>query len=231
MLKPAVRRCARRQRGITLTEVMIGLAVGLFVTAGSLGLFAGQLRSNSDLLGAARLNTEVRSTMDTMVRDLRRASYWANSLNSTWFPSNPIQEANPFFAVDVAGGQVTYSYDVNDDGNRTDGEVFRLALNDAAGTVELQTLAATGAVTGTVTITDPTVTEVTALDFDAVDRTNTTTCLQAGAGPVAPTPPLIHVRQVTITMTARLRADPAVSRTMTEAVRLRNDWIEGSCPG
>jgi hypothetical protein len=63
-----------------------------------------------------------------------------------------------------------------------------------------------------------------------VDRTGTTTCLNAGAGPVAPTPPLIHVRQITITLTARLRAEPAVTRTMTEAVRLRNDWVEGSCP-
>lgn len=231
MLKSVIRRHAHRQRGITLTEVMIGLSVGLFVTAGSLGLFAGQLRSNSDLLAGARLNAEVRSTMDTMVRDLRRASYWANALNSTWFPTNPIREANPFFAVNVADGEVTYSYDVNNDGDRVDGEVFRLALNEGDGTVELQTLSTGGAVTGTVTITDPTVTEVTALSFDAVDRTNTTTCLQAGAGPVAPTPPLIHVRQVTITMTARLRSDTSVTRTMTEAVRLRNDWIEGSCPG
>jgi len=27
-----------------------------------------------------------------------------------------------------------------------------------------------------------------------------------------------------------LRADPTVTRTLTESVRLRNDWVEGSCP-
>jgi type IV pilus assembly protein PilW len=223
-------RARRRQRGVTLTEMMIGMTIGLIVTAGTLGLFAGHMRSNRDLLTSARLNTEVRGVMDTMVRDLRRASYWGRSENSTWFPSNPTLQPNPFFQVTTGDGEVTYRYDADSDGDLDDGEVFRLARNADDGTVELLTMAADGTVTGTVAITDPDVTEVTALTFAAVDRTGTTTCLNAGAGPVAPTPPLIHVRQITITLTARLRAEPAVTRTMTEAVRLRNDWVEGSCP-
>lgn len=224
---PAARR--RRQRGVTLTELMIGITVGLIVTAGTLGLFAGQMRSNRDLLTSARLNTEVRATMDTMVRDLRRASYWGASESGTWFPGNTLIAANPFTEVTTADGQVTYRYDEDNDGELDDGEVFRLERTDT-GTVELHTLSAGGAVTNTVTITDPDVTEVTGLGFVLVDRTGTTTCLNAGAGPVAPTPPVIHVRQVTVTLTARLRSEPAVTRTMTEAVRLRNDWVEGSCP-
>ena len=63
-----------------------------------------------------------------------------------------------------------------------------------------------------------------------VDRTATTTCLNPGPGAVAPTPPVIHIRQVTVTLTGQLRADPTVTRTLTESVRLRNDWVEGSCP-
>jgi type IV pilus assembly protein PilW len=225
---PAARR--RRQRGVTLTELMIGITVGLIVTAGTLGLFAGQMRSNRDLLTSARLNTEVRASMDTMVRDLRRASYWGASQNSTWFPTNLTLQSNPFSEVDAGDGEITYRYDANNDGELDDGEVFRLERNADDGTVELHTLSEAGAVTNTVAITDPDVTEVTELDFAVRDRTGTTTCLNAGAGPVAPTPPLIHVRQVTVTITARLRAEPAVTRTMTETVRLRNDWVDGSCP-
>ncbi|GAA4408780.1 hypothetical protein GCM10023089_20530 [Quisquiliibacterium transsilvanicum] len=220
----------RRQRGVTLTELMIGITVGLIVTAGTLGLFAGQMRSNRDLLTSARLNTEVRASMDTMVRDLRRASYWGASESGTWFPGNTLIAANPFTEVDVGEGQVTYRYDADNDGELDDGEAFRLERNADDGTVELHTLTAGGAVTNTVPITDPDVTEVTELEFDLVDRTGTTTCLNAGAGPVAPTPPVIHIRQVTVVLTMRLRAEPAVTRTMTEAVRLRNDWVEGSCP-
>jgi len=225
---PAARR--RRQRGVTLTELMIGITVGLIVTAGTLGLFAGQMRSNRDLLTSARLNTEVRATMDTMVRDLRRASYWGASESGTWFPGNTLIAANPFTELTAADGQVTYRYDEDNDGELDDGEVFRLELDADAGTVALHTLTADGSVTNTVAITDPDVTEVTELEFELVDRTGTTACLNAGAGPVAPTPPLIHVRQVNVTLTARLRAEPAVTRTMTESVRLRNDWVEGSCP-
>lgn len=233
---PAARR--RRQRGVTLTELMIGITVGLIVTAGTLGLFAGQMRSNRDLLTSARLNTEVRATMDTMVRDLRRASYWGASESGTWFPGNTLVAANPFAELDTTvSGQITYRYDVDNDGELDDGEVFRLALDGDAGTVALHTLSAGGAVTNTVPITDPDVTEVTALEFEEPDpiRFGTTTCLNAGAGPVPAVPavppePRIEIRQVTITLTARLRAEPAVTRTMTEAVRLRNDRVVGSCP-
>lgn len=220
----------RHQRGVTLTELMIGMTVGLIVTAGTLGLFAGQMRSNRDLLTSARLNTEVRATMDTVVRDLRRASYWGSSATGTWFPKNTVVAGNPFTEVSILDGQVTYRYDEDGDGVLEDGEVFRIAHDADAGTVELQTLDAAGSVSSTVAITDPDVTEVTALTFALDDRTGTTTCLNAGAGPVAPTPPVIHVRRIDVTLTARLRAEPAVTRTMRESVRLRNDWVEGSCP-
>lgn len=233
MLNPARpgRRPRARQAGVSLTEIMIGLTVGLIVTAGTLGLLGGHLRSSADLLSASRLNAEVRAAMDLVVRDLRRATYWGNAQASTWINSSLPLVANPFVAVAVGDGQVTYRYDANRNGELDDGEVFRLAHDADDGVVTLETLTADGSSISTLVVTDPLVTEVTAVDFDLVDRTATTTCLQAGPGPVAPTPPLIHVREISVTLTARLRAAPAVVRTATEAVRIRNDWVEGSCPG
>jgi len=221
----------RRQRGISITELMIGLAVGLIVLAGTLGLFSGHLRSNNDLMRVTRLNNELRGTMDMIVRDIRRASYWGDSVSGVWYPNIPMLLDNPFLEVDTATpGQITYRYDVDSNGALGANETFRIRLNDTDGTVEMQQLDAGGAATSTVPITDGELTSISALTFTPVERTATTTCLNAGPGPTAPTPPLIHIRQVTVTLTGQLRADPTVTRTLTESVRLRNDWVEGSCP-
>jgi len=222
---------ARRQRGISVTELMIGLTVGLIVLAGTLGLFSGHLRSNNDLMRVTRLNNELRGTMDMIVRDIRRASYWGDSVSGVWYPNIPMLLDNPFLEVDTATpGQITYRYDVDSNGALGANETFRIRLNDTDGTVEMQQLDAGGAATSTVPITDGELTSISALTFTPVERTATTTCLNAGPGPTAPTPPLIHIRQVTVTLTGQLRADPTVTRTLTESVRLRNDWVEGSCP-
>jgi len=221
----------RRQRGISVTELMIGLTVGLIVLAGTLGLFTGHLRSNNDLMRTTRLNNELRGAMDMIVRDLRRASYWGDSVSGVWYPNIPLLLDNPFLAVDTAtAGEVTYRYDIDSNGVVGANETFRIRHNAGDGTIEMLQLAADGAVTGTVPITDGELTNISALTFAPVDRTATTTCLNAGAGPVAPTPPVLHIRQLTVTLTGELRADPTVTRTLTESVRLRNDWVEGSCP-
>ena len=109
-------------------------------------------------------------------------------------------------------------------------ETFRISRNGGDGTVELIQLDAGGAVTSTTVLSDPELTNITALTFAMNDRQATFACLKAGAGPVAPTPPVVHVREITVTLTGALRANAAVTRTITEAVRVRNDWTEGSCP-
>ena len=220
-----------RQRGVSLVEMMIGLTVGLIVLSGILGLFSGHLRGNSDLIRTTRLNNELRGTMDMAVRDLRRATYWGASTTGVWYPTQPLVQANPFFNVDTGtAGQITYRYDVNSNGLIDANETFRLRRNAADGTVEWVQLDAGGAVVSTTPISDPDATNITGLTFAVVDRTATTTCLVAGPGPVGPTPPLLHVRQITVTLTGQLRADAATTRTLSESVRLRNDRVEGSCP-
>ncbi len=211
---------------------MIGITVGLIVMAGVLGLFSGHLRGNNDLIRTTRLNSELRGAMDLIVRDLRRASYWGDSVAGVWYPNIPMLLSNPFFAVDTAtAGQITYRYDIDSNGVVGPNETFRIQRNDADGTIEMQQLDESGvAAVPAIPITDPELTEITALSFTPVDRTATTTCLLPGAGAVAPTPPLLHIRQVTVTLTGRLRSDATVTRTLTESVRLRNDRVEGSCP-
>ena len=220
-----------RQRGTTLTEMVIGITLGLIILAGAVGMLSAEIRGNTDLLRTTRLNNEMRSAMDMITHDLRRAGYWGAAPNGVWWTGLGALVANPFASVDTGTpGQATYAYDANGNGALDDGERFRVQLNTAVGAAEFVSLSAAGATISTSALTDFGLTNFTGLAFAAVDRIATTTCLKGGPGPVLPTPPLIHIRQITVTMTAQLRADPAVTRTLAESVRVRNDWIEGSCP-
>lgn len=225
------RALRRGQRGVTMTELLIGVTVSLVVLSGSLALFSGHLRSNTQLLTTTRLNNELRGVLDLVVRDLRRATYWGNSVSGVWYPNTPGIQINPFNEIDTAtAGQVTYRYDLNSDGALGADETFRIARNSGDGTVELLQLDAGGGVSSTTALSDSDLTNITALTFAVNDRQATFACLKAGAGPVAPTPPVIHVREITVTLTGALRNNAAVARTLTETVRVRNDWSEGSCP-
>lgn len=67
---------------------MIGLATGLFLLAGVIGIFSMSLKSNSDNLKMTRLNQELRSAMDLMQRELRRTAYWHLAASASSPPGN-----------------------------------------------------------------------------------------------------------------------------------------------
>ncbi|MEK9720555.1 MAG: hypothetical protein VW339_00225 [Quisquiliibacterium sp.] len=212
---------------MTIIELMIAMAIGLFLIAGTLTLFAGHITSNNALMRTTRLNNELRGVLDMVIRDLRRASYWGNSQTGVWFPNTPGMQVNPFLQVDLGTGSITYRYDVNSDGVLGADESFRIQRNASAGTVELLQLSTSGDVTSTVPMSDADLTNITVLTFARTERaTAAATCLKAGAT----TPPVLYVREIVVTITGALRSDASVTRTLSDSVRVRNDRVEGACP-
>ena len=69
-----MRRC---QTGLSLVELMIGLALGLFISAAGFAAFAEQWREHRHATLAMRLQQDLRSAAELVARDLRRAGYWA----------------------------------------------------------------------------------------------------------------------------------------------------------
>lgn len=65
-----------RQSAFSLVELMVALATGLFLLAGVVGIFSMSLHTNSTNLKMTRLNQDLRSAVDLMQRELRRAGYW-----------------------------------------------------------------------------------------------------------------------------------------------------------
>ncbi len=63
-----------RQLGLTLVELLVGMAIGLLLTAIALVAMTQHLRQNHRLLVEARLTQDLQALVDLVSRDLRRAS-------------------------------------------------------------------------------------------------------------------------------------------------------------
>lgn len=222
MLKPIQRRAS----GFSLVELMVSLAVGLVVLAGITAMFAHNVKASGDTLKMARLHQELQAIMSLMTRDLRRAGYWGNaslSIGSGTSNTNPfILDSPAKFGSELDGSCITFSYDRDGDGNVTvssedTDERFGFRLNNRA--VEARKSGKTCAETGWVDINDTTTTEITGLNFALATRSTDIDGAGSGASRIV-------VREVTVTLTGRLRNDTSVTRTLRDTVRVHNDYYQ-----
>src|ERR1700712_1447509 len=101
------------QSGLSLVEMMVGIAVGLIVVAGASLMMTSQVTQNSRLLQETQIQQDLRAAADLMLRDLRRAGYSSTASNGVWQPGaaaptvNVYAPTSPFLAND---GQVLYAY-------------------------------------------------------------------------------------------------------------------------
>jgi hypothetical protein len=237
----------RAQRGLSIVEFMVGIAVGLFIVGGATKLFVDYLSSNRRLLLETRVNQDLRAAADLIARDLRRGGYWRNAIAGV--SSDPLVPpvANPYSAVtyDAGTGVLAYRYAKDNDNNFTVGSVEDFGIQRAAvngvGVVQLRTAGGWQTVTdpGTlgipagglaITETAPRVVEL----WDACPCLLDLKCAAAdfsAAGPGAyfATRPRVTIRQYQLSITGTAPGTQ-ITRTMTEMIRVRNDMIEGTCP-
>lgn len=120
--------------------MMIGIVVGMVVVGGVIAVYVTTIRGGTYTLRAAKLNEELRATMDIVVADVRRAGYWYNIINA----GVPTSAVNPFVARTgtqtdlsvmtyngVAQSCAMYAYDTSNGANDTvdAGEVFGFRFN------------------------------------------------------------------------------------------------------
>lgn len=65
-----------RQKGFGIAELLIGIAVGMIVVGAAVQMLFTTLRSSNDSIKMARLDQDLRQTMQMVSRDLRRATSW-----------------------------------------------------------------------------------------------------------------------------------------------------------
>ncbi len=217
------------QRGLSLVELLVGVAIALFIAAAAATLLAGHLRESRAVLLEARLMQDLRTAADLVSRDLRRAGHWGAAVDGVWLAGASSVAANPYAALAPTtaasdAASFRYSRDATENGVVDSNEQFGFRLRNGA--IEIQLGAANWQAltdTGTLTITQfsmtPTVQELSLEAFCAAPcAAGATTC-----------PPRQQVRSLALAITGRLVADAAVTRSVRSAVRLRNDVVIGAC--
>lgn len=227
-------RPRRLSLGLSIVELLVGVAIGLFILVGASAMFVNNITNSRQLLLEARINQDLRATVDLLTRDLRRGAYWGNSLAGTLaVGSTSTTMANPYSAVTPTGStQIDYTYTRDTSENNTldaSTEQFGFKLDTTNHAIQMNVGGTWQTLTNTDILTIPdngftiTPTETT-IDIRASCAKTCTDSL------LTPTCPRIQVRTYNIVLTGTSTLNSAVSRTMRSQVRVRNDAMMGTCP-
>lgn len=219
----------RAQRGLSLVEMMVGIAVGLIVVAGASLLVSSQLGENRRLLVETQLQQDMRASMDIIARELRRMGAQREALALDGLASAGGAKENLRATVGsptVTGVapvqliqfeyQPSYGDKVQFGFELTNGGVVRSKIGDGINAQWHE-------------LTDANVLNVTALNITPTHSALLRLpCPKLCPGPGGPTAcwPQVMVRDLEVEMTAEARSDSNVVRTLTSHVRVRNDVVK-----
>lgn len=211
-----------RAAGVTLIEMMVAMVVSLLAIGAMVILMANTLGTGSETIRTARLTQELRSAMEIMTRDLRRANFHQGFIACVGNPdcradlgiSAQVSTIN----IDAGGNCFWFWLDRNGDGDLTDDSVgaFRLVTVGGVGALQMRdsgnAAADCASDAGWQTITDPAVVNVTAFSADdtpSYSETVSSTGTQ-------------NVEKILLTITAQFTGDPGVSRQVADLIFVRN---------
>ena len=220
--------CGHAQRGLSIIELLVGMAVGLIVVGGALALFVGNLNSSRQLLSETRLNQDLRAAVDLVTRDMRRAAFWGNSIHGTIaIGATAVTAQNPYAAItNASGSEIAYTFTRDNVENDTLDANERFGLRLAGGALQMQV--GNG---GWADLTD-----TKSLTITGFSLTPTATVLALGhlcpkvCAIGAPNCPAVTVRKVAVVVHGQSVKDAALKRSLRSEVRLRNDQLTGTCP-
>ena len=230
-MSPMATHRARRQAGVSLVELLIGLTIGLFIAGASLATLLIHLRESRTLIAQSRLMQDLRATTDLMARDLRRVGYWGAADHGVWqreaIAGAPGPVVNPYTAMTTSVSTVAFRYsrDALENDLVDDNEQFGYRLRN--GVLELQL--------GTSpwqAMTDSTTTRVTRFDITPTEELRSLAGSCTAPCPTADLscPPQLHVRSLVLALTAQGLGESTAVRSVRTRVRLRIDTITGHCP-
>jgi type IV pilus assembly protein PilW len=222
------------QRGFSIVEMMIGVAVGLFIIGGAVKLVVDTLSSNRNMVLETRVNQDLRTIADLIVRDLRRSGYWESATSGIWTAPTVIPAQSPYDAISPTGtftnqSSITFTYDRDGAGETLSGICV---TGNVAYLRQSGTSACGGG--GWQPLNDAAVTRITQLSISGtesptylIDQCETPRCPDGTTVTSVPNPtcgPILYLRSYTVALTAQ-SADGSVSRQLVEQVRPRNERL------
>lgn len=199
-----------KQKGLGLVELMVSILIGMIIMSGLVAIASATFGANAAQMRMAQLNFELRSVVDTLSRDLRRASYAGTQGAPATTTQGAITLAN-------AGGSVAFTYRENDADAALRTYTYSLQTTNGVGTVNLQIDAG-----GAQSLTDTGVVNVSTFLVENIDTINVESC-----GEFSVTSPVYR-----ITVVGNLQADANAVRRVVEIVRPRNNQVAvaAACP-
>ncbi|WP_090138840.1 PilW family protein [Limnohabitans sp. DM1] len=197
------------ERGETLTGLLVGLSVGLVVLAAGSALLANHLRGHRMALQDSHLHHDLRSAMDWMARELRKAQYSAKA----WETRSPTACTDKFCDgledFRIKDDWIDFSHDRNHNGEKDNDECMGFRLSDQQLMVKRSCVVNGGwrSSGDWQAITDQTSLEITALSWQLRCE------LHQGW----------LQRAVQMSLTAQWPGDATRQVSLTQTVHLRND--------
>lgn len=240
----------KRQRGMSIIELLIGVLVGFIVVAGAVKLMVDTLGSNRRLLLETRVNQDLRTAADLIARDLRRSGYWQNATSGIFSAAGTgTVVSNPYTAINVDttvnDSKIVYRF-AWDNTNVAEGYEWA-GFKVEGGILMFRKFGTDLDEADPEQITDPKVITVTNLTITETSRVaelytfcaclTKVTCTAPQFQVVGGTPgpyynsrPTLTIRQYGIVLAGQSATDPTVNREIRETVRVRNDVMAGNCP-
>ena len=246
-------RVRSTQRGFSLVELMVGITIGLIVTAGASVVAVNQINEHRRLMLETQVQQDLRAAADLLQQDMRRAGFRGIPQLGVWQPASgvgtplevPAQSASasPYAAVSVTnsvtdtGGLRTLEYKYarkNEGGTYSSGdaplsnEYFGVRWDKGKHTLYLK-LGKTNGQDNWQPITDPDTVQIINFEIQVVEQS-------FGLGEfcenscVGSTCPQQSIRRVEFKIRGRAVHDSNVVRTLTGVERIRADTVTGACP-
>jgi type IV pilus assembly protein PilW len=244
LTKPSRAGRTLRQRGMSIIELLVGVAVGMIVVAGAVKLMMDTLGSNRQLLLETRVNQDLRAAADLIARDIRRAGYWTNSISGVFTGGTGAVPTNPYRDITLDSNVIDYQYSRDNTDTIEDAERAGFRLTN--GVLEFRNGAGSWQA-----ITDPKVVNVTSLTITPLATSRTSelypycSCMSKltceatdfqGTGTHASKRLVLTIEQFDIALVGQATSDVSVQREIRESVRVRNDKLanptggQGCCP-
>jgi hypothetical protein len=215
----------RQSRGLSLIELLVGVAVGLFVVAAATMLVATQLADTRRLLTETQVQQDLRATADIITREIRRATSAGRAIDGGGYVTRPNQttavNANDVLTVGVSditfqGSRITGSNGPY--GFRLAGTVIEMSIPDSS--PQWQRL------------TDPNAIRITAFEVTAMNEALVRVpCFKLCSDGTQGCWPSLTVRAVRVLIRAQSVVDVQVVRELETVVRIRNDRVLFDDPG
>lgn len=202
----------KKQHGISLIEILVGLSIGMIIAIAVLGIFTISIDGSQRILGTGKLERDLNAIMDGIVADIQRTGYWSNATNSS---TNPFYASGTDITTNAAANCVTFAYDRDQDGTVSDSDKFgyRLGTNAIQFRPTGSTFDCAAATNNWANLTDPNSIIITAF---------TTTLTTVPVNPSSGTD-TTNYRTLTITISGYLKNNSTTTKTITRTIKVYNN--------